>query len=239
MRFFAANPHWTLYGEWLVPHTLKTYRQDTWRRFWIFDVYDRGQQRFVPYEEYRWALEEHGFDYIPPLGAFESPGKADIDRMVQQNTFLIEDGGGLGEGIVLKNYSFRNRFGRQTWAKVVRNEFKDDNRKVFGGCRVQPGQGDVEQQIAQKYTSEVLVRKTLAKIAEDVKEDIEEESQSTRVLGRQVIPRLIETVWYEIVREELWSALKDHKNPVIDFKLLRKFVTHYTKQCVPELFGGA
>lgn len=237
-KLFQQMPHWTLYGEWLVPHSLKTYRQDAWRRFWIFDVYDRGQQRYVPYEEYRWVLEEHGLDYVPPLGVFESPGKADLERMVNQNTFLIGDGAGLGEGIVLKNYAFRSVFGRQTWAKIVRNEFKDENRKVFGGNRVQNGTAEVERIIAEKYTTAHLVQKTLAKIREEMKDAEWDELNSNRLLDRQLIPRLLETVWYEIIKEELWSALKEHRNPVIDFKCLRKFVTYYAKHHVPELFGG-
>ena len=27
-KFLTANPHLRLYGEWLVPHSLKTYRED-------------------------------------------------------------------------------------------------------------------------------------------------------------------------------------------------------------------
>ena len=27
-----------VYGEWLVPHSLRTYRDDAWRRFYVFDV---------------------------------------------------------------------------------------------------------------------------------------------------------------------------------------------------------
>ena len=41
--FVIANPGLVLYGEWLVPHTLKTYREEAWRKFWIFDVYDRAR----------------------------------------------------------------------------------------------------------------------------------------------------------------------------------------------------
>ena len=33
-----ANPGCRFFGEWLVPHSLKTYREDAWRDFYIFDV---------------------------------------------------------------------------------------------------------------------------------------------------------------------------------------------------------
>ena len=40
LDWFSKYPNLRLYGEFLIPHTLKTYREDVWRKFWIFDVYD-------------------------------------------------------------------------------------------------------------------------------------------------------------------------------------------------------
>ena len=39
--YLTRHPNHTLYGEWLVPHSLKTYRADAWRRFYVFDILDR------------------------------------------------------------------------------------------------------------------------------------------------------------------------------------------------------
>ncbi|KKL61905.1 hypothetical protein LCGC14_2190600, partial [marine sediment metagenome] len=36
----------------------------------------------------------------------------------------------FGEGIVLKNYQWENRWGEQPWAKIVRNEFKEENKRA-------------------------------------------------------------------------------------------------------------
>lgn len=38
----------------------------------------------------------------------------------------------------------------------------------------------------------------------------------------QYIPRLMETVYYDLIREETWNFLKLHKYPVVDFRKLRK-----------------
>ena len=38
--YLVAYPGHTVYGEWLVPHSLRTYRHDTWRKFYVFDVFD-------------------------------------------------------------------------------------------------------------------------------------------------------------------------------------------------------
>ncbi len=37
-NYLLENPTHRLFGEWLCPHSLKTYRQDAWRRFYVFDV---------------------------------------------------------------------------------------------------------------------------------------------------------------------------------------------------------
>lgn len=43
----------------------------------------------------------------------------------------------------------------------------------------------------------------------------------------------------DLVVEELWQAIKKHKNPRIDFKALYQFTTRRVKALMPELFGGA
>ena len=34
-KYLEKHPNHRLYGEWLVPHSIKTYRKDAWRRFYI------------------------------------------------------------------------------------------------------------------------------------------------------------------------------------------------------------
>ena len=38
--FLIEYPYLRLYGESLVPHSIKDYREDAWRKFYVFDVYD-------------------------------------------------------------------------------------------------------------------------------------------------------------------------------------------------------
>ncbi|MGL5507356.1 MAG: RNA ligase family protein, partial [Paraclostridium sp.] len=57
--FFNDYPNLRLFGEYLVPHTVKTYRDDAWRKFYVFDVYDNDTNRFLHYNEYKDLLEEY------------------------------------------------------------------------------------------------------------------------------------------------------------------------------------
>jgi len=251
----SGGHEWTIYGEWLVPHTLKTYRDDAWRRFYVFDVYDNGKKRYLSYDEYEPTIKGVGLDVIEPLCIFTNPSDSQLQREAENNTYLILDGAGCGEGIVLKNYLWSNQYGNQPWAKIVRNEFKEENRRAFGTTE-KGGEFQVEAAIAEEYVTKALVDKTKAKILldmtnQDIVDGIEESLgdkpnfhsmarvREVRVKERhrgQIIPRLLGTVYHELVVENIWEAVKKHKDPTIDFKKLKAHSIMWTKKHAADLF---
>lgn len=253
VELFYTKPNWHLFGEWLVPHTMKTYRDDTWRRFYLFDVFDHGSRRWVPYDEYASVIvDEMGitaFDVIPPLSVIDFPTESDLAHVRDnQNTYLMKDEAGVGEGVVLKNYAFFNRFGRQVWAKMVRTEFKDENRRTFGHL-TKEGEIDAAVQIVKRCVTPELVAKERAKIEAvlvaakfthiaDVPEVDREEYLLSRECRKKLIPRLLGTVFYCLVHEELWNEIKRLKNPTVDFKRLNAITIAKVKEFSTDLFGG-
>jgi hypothetical protein len=247
--FLATYPQYRLYGEWLVPHTLKTYREEAWRRFWVFDVLDSRCGKLIPVEDLASLLTDHGIDYISALAIINNPTEEQlVGIMNNTNTFLIEDGAGPGEGIVIKRYdNYVNRFDKQVWAKMVRNEFKEANKKTFG-IKETDGRKVVESEIAEEFVTEALVKKELSKIVheladDDVYRDVHDLKAVITLYHevmmtnrKQIIPRLLETVFYCLIKEEAWAFLKQHKFPAIDFKRLRTYTIQRTKKLVPELF---
>ena len=221
----VANPTWTLYGEWLVPHTLKTYREDAWRKFYIFDVFDNLTGKFVPYDTYALILDEHDLTYIPLMVSVDNPTEEWLTKKLDANTYLVEDGKGYGEGIVVKNYDFVNGYGRTTWLKFVRNEFKEHHGKEWGAPKVSMKNG-VEQDIASEYITAGRVEKVAEKMRE-----------SGSVNSRR-IPELLSRTWNDIISDEMWDILKRYKNPTIDFKKFNRCVITEIKRVYPSLFGG-
>jgi len=73
-KFFMSNPNLTLYGEWLVPHTLKTYEDSAWRKFYVFDVFNRETNKLLHYAEYTKLLDEHALRYLPPIALIFNGG---------------------------------------------------------------------------------------------------------------------------------------------------------------------
>ena len=219
--FFEEYPEHYLYGEWLVPHSLKTYRKDAWRKFYIFDVVDPCGD-YIPYNDYKTTLDTYGFDYVPCIAVVKNGDDETFRKSVDRSTFLIEDGNGVGEGVVIKNYDWSNRFGRKTWAKVVTNAFKDLHVKEMGGTTL--GGISDEERIVNEFVTEHLVNKVYEKIRN-------EDGWSSKA-----IPRLLSTVYYDLIKEEMWEILKKYKNPKIDFKYLQRLTCQKVKEVKPELF---
>lgn len=222
-EFFNKHPYIRLYGEWLVPHSLRTYGEKAWRKFYIFDVYLDG--RFLKYEDYQPLLEEFKLEYIPPIFIVERPTEERIFGALPQNTYLIQDGMGEGEGVVIKNYDFVNRFGRTTWAKLVTSEFKAKHTKALGPREVKE-KARIEDAIAAEFVTRAIVDKTFAKV------EVEHKGFSSKN-----IPQFLNMVYYDIVREDMWEILKKFKSPTIDFGQLQKSVFAHIKVYKPEIFG--
>lgn len=218
--FFAEYPNLRLYGEWLVPHTLRTYEESAWRNFYVFDVMDGDE--YIPYDEYSKLLEKYGIEYIPPICKVENPTYERLIAQLEKNDYLIEDGKGTGEGIVIKNYDYRNKFGRIVWAKIVTNEFKAKHRKK-DVTEVKEAK-IIEQEIVEKFITKSLVEKEFAKI------------NAEAGWSSKFIPRLLSTVFYCLVKEESWNFIKEFKNPTIDFKRLQYFTNSKVKELIPHLF---
>lgn len=220
--YLLANPTHRLYGEWLVPHTLKTYRQDAWRRFWIFDV--QADDTYLSYDVYNVELQKHGLDYVVPMFRAENIHLEYLIKALEKNTFLIQEGAGLGEGVVVKNYDFINRYGNVVWAKVVRQEFKEENAKTFGINTI--GLVDpVEKKIVDKFVTEAMVEKVYAKIVNEI-----------GAWESKYIPRLLNTVFYDLIREETWEYLKEFNLPTVGFQSLKAYTIQRVKAIKKELF---
>ena len=225
--YLLKYPTHRLYGEWLVPHSLKTYRDNAWRKFYVFDVCidsDDGVE-YVPYSEYVPLLEEFGIDYIPLLAEVVNGTRDQFYALLEKNQFLIKDGEGAGEGIVIKNYGYKNKYGRTTWAKIVRSEFRDVHAKTMGAAVITGGK-IVEEEIVEKFCTTAFIEKEYSKIVS------EENGWSSKY-----IPRLLNTVFYSLVKEECWNFVKEFKNPTVDFKLLLRITTEAIKKAKPEVFS--
>jgi len=115
-----------------------------------------------------------------------------------------------------KKYQHVERFGTSEVEKIE-----------FGTCYVFPkidGKKMVEEEIAIEFTTKAICEKVYSKIKND------------KGFVSSSIPRLLNTVFYDIIKEESWNFIKKHKNPIINFKTLQHFVFIQVKKQLPMLF---
>lgn len=246
--FVLQNPHLIVYGEWLVPHSLKTYADDAWRCFYVFDIYTHATGKYLPYDSYADSLAKMGIDVIKPLAVIENPSDNELNALRDEgNTFLMKSG--IGEGIVLKNYDWTNKWGRQPWAKMVRETFRNHTPKIVRDAAT-------EQDIIDAFCSDAFIRKTWAKVVQAVANDMGVHlvtdafdmdsvddgptmahfTAFVEANRYKLIPRFLGTIYWDFIEEETRGFVKKFKSPCVDFSKLQKLVVLAAKTTMKEIF---
>lgn len=201
--FFNTYPHIIIFGEWLIPHSLKCYVQDAWNNFYAFDFFDKHSQTYLNFEKYKSIVTmDYNIDirYVPLLCKIANPTQENIDKALKQPYPILE--WGYGEGIVIKNYEFINKFGRPAFAKIIHEHLQ---AKKSSKPSDQKSVNDFEKKLVYKYLSEEYVLKELNKLE-----------------GNTQIGKLIHIVFEEFVRDYISEINKKYKCPTINFRVLKK-----------------
>lgn len=231
LSIFREHPTWTVYGEWLVPHTLKTYSGDSWKKFYVFDVLDQSTGRYLTYEEYSAVFAGNKCDrlrVIPLMEKLESPTPKDIeDRLQKTGVFLCA--AGLGEGIVIKNYDFVNKYGRRTWAKMLTEDFlgkKKDLRSTNKEIKDGTIEHATEHAIINKYLTDEHIAKEYSKICEKYGEAVMDPRHTFELLNR---------VFFEFWSDNWEIILNKMHLPTVNFKALKTLCDTRVKEVVATI----
>lgn len=229
LSFLRAHPSYTIYGEWLVPHTLKSYTQDSWKKFYVFDVLDEDTGEYLPYREYSRILGDlKHLHLIPLMCELEDPTPEQIQEKLQQTgAFLCATG--LGEGIVIKNYSFVNKYGRRTWAKVLTEDFlgkkkslRSTNKEIKDGTI----EHATERSIINRYLTDEHIAKEYSKVCEKYGEAVMDPRHTFELLNR---------VFLEFWSDNWEIVLNKMHLPTINFKALKSLCDDRTKEVVATI----
>lgn len=189
-----------LYGEWLCPHKLDY--GDNKNKFYLFDVYDSDKEEYLGLADIRLIARDYDLLMAPVFyeGAFRSTehvlsfvGKSEL--------------GEIGEGVVVKNYTHRNRFGEQSFVKFVSDAFAE---KAKTKKHTVKNSNDPLTEFIVSTLTEARVSKLIHKLVDENKlnEDYAIEDMGTILKG------LGSSVFDDIVKEELDELLKVLKQRV-------------------------
>lgn len=212
-----------LYGEWLVPHTIRYYHPESWKHFYVFDIfsYDRG---YIPYDEYSKELDKYGINYIPEIISIDNPTMEDLTKYLKETKYLIPEDK-MSEGIIIKNYEYRNQYGRCTYAKIVAEEFFN-TKSLLRMKNHEAKDKTSEKDIVTTMLSEPLIRKEFAKI----------KLAYPDARRQELIGRTLNTIFHVFIHEELLDYI-EKKKPLINFYYLKKECDERIKEVLrSELF---
>ena len=212
-----------LYGEWLVPHTIRYYHPESWKHFYVFDIfsYDRG---YIPYDEYSKELDKYGIIYIPEIISIDNPTMEDLTKYLKETKYLIPEDK-ISEGIIIKNYEYRNQYGRCTYAKIVAEEFFN-TKSILRMKNHEAKDKTSEKDIVTTMLSEPLIRKEFAKI----------KLAYPDARRQELIGRTLNTIFHVFIHEELLDYI-EKKKPLINFYYLKKECDERIKEVLrSELF---
>lgn len=215
--FVKAHPNLRLFGEYMTPHTLRTYREDVWGNFYVFDVISYESQRnedkeyisktYMPYDYYSPIFDKCNINYIKRLGVYSNPTTDDLKAIAEVENWMIEDDKGAGEGIVVKRYDYKNVYGRTTWGKIVREEFKAKSRSPNKGRTL-----TYEDKLIEKYLTQEFISKEYHKFMEEQSEGWTD----------KYIPLFLKSSYQEFIKDNIITILEEEKNPTINTGSLRK-----------------
>lgn len=220
IRFFQKYSNLRLFGEYLIPHELRFYKDSAWRKIYIFDVAERiGEDRsgqsiwgYLTYEQYAPMLEEFGIDYIELAVKLENPTEGQILDLYNKSGWLTE-GANIGEGFVIKNYNFRAYNGRTLWAKVVWREYPDIKKKLGEAKQTYSNylkSLPVEDKILREYLTKSFLEKEYYKLIDVV--NIEDDHFEQRFMNN---------TYKTLLEEEIYHIVKKYKSPTINFEYLK------------------
>jgi hypothetical protein len=223
-QLLRDNPNLILYGEWLVPHSFRNYFKEAWENFFVFDVYDKDEERYLPYSEYYELVDSTpNLHYVRPLAKIENPSYQDIAELLDKNFFMVDTRKGVpGEGVVIKNYSkdYAKQTG-QTWAKLVRDEFIEESKK-------EKPKDSNEEYFVEKFCTASVIDKTYHKVLNSVEDNWQ----------NKYIQRLFSTVLHDIIEEDIWRLVTKKKYPVIDFSRVKQLVIEKVKDWLDQNIEG-
>ena len=228
--YLEVYPNRILYGEWLVKHTIKTYSEKAWGKFYVFDVFEvndnEDESRYLHYCDYHSELTQFSIEHIPWLSIRRNPTIDDIAELAKENHYLMSNDQDIGEGIVCKRYDYKNKWGRTIWGKFVAEEFFNKKEKLRS--KNHEVKSDFEAKIAHEYITDTVIKKEYAKV----------KNEFPNAKRNELIGRALNAVYEAFITEDLATVVRKNKNCNINFRFMKKQSDWRVKEVLAdELFN--
>lgn len=154
----ARFPHYTIFGEWLVPHAVG-YDRDAYMKWYVYDIWDNIDNRWMPQAFVKMVCEVCGFNYVHVI--YEGPFIS-WDHIKELAKGPSAYGAACMEGVVVKNLSRLNDAQPRApkYLKYINESFAENKKHPFR--EVDP-EKEAAKDAAQELMSTVCTKERVRK----------------------------------------------------------------------------
>lgn len=203
-----VNPDYIYYFEWMAQHTIHY----TNAPFVIgFDIRlkramnSEGSGMFLGRDAREQEFNRLKIENVPCIwrGTVRELKKLEIRSLIPKSKYFD----GMAEGICIKNYCRKHpRDNHQLYAKLVRDEFKEDNRAVFGNVK---NKNSDTSKIIQEFCTDARIRKAVLHFIDEGDK-----------LELKLMAKVPHHVIKDIMKEEILTIIDKYK--FIDLKEMKQ-----------------
>ncbi len=201
VKGFEEYEKYIFYGECMTRHTM-SYDWEKIPPYLGFDIYDTEKGEYLGINDARLLFDVLNLPFVP-IVKITTAGALKIlsEEMVPLSKYSPHQ----AEGIVFKNYK------KQIFAKLVREEFKEKNHKVFGGGKKYADND--EEYITAVYCTNARIDKMIFKLID--------EGEKLEMSMMKKLPTSV----YKDIWEENWQEITNMRGKTINFQTFKKKVT--------------
>lgn len=223
---FADLSNKVLFGEWLVSHTIK-YNPDAYNKFYVFDMYDLENQKWLPQTEVKKFAEDHGLIYVNTLYDGEFISWEHCMSFLHSPAY-----GNDQEGIVIKNQDkldYADDGRNPAYIKIVNAQFKETQLKNHIKKVLDPND-EIERAEAAEHANELV---TEVRVKKEICKMIDEGLLPELLTGKDmaVIAQKLPKRIYEDIDKEDHNTLMAYSNQYLG-KAIGSVVMNYARKIV-------
>lgn len=186
------NPNYRYFGEWLVSHKV-VYKPEIYNNFYLFSIWDDEKQEYLSDSIVKSEAEKLHIKTVPYFYEGKYISFEHLMSFVGQSELSLTPN--TGEGVVVKNVNYKDKYGNQMFVKLVSADFAEVQKQKL------PKNPNVDSALMSKVKSVLTnarIDKLINKLVDEVllQEDYSIESMGT------ILKALGSRVFEDIMKEE-------------------------------------
>jgi ATP-dependent RNA circularization protein (DNA/RNA ligase family) len=187
------------YGEWTAKHKLDYGTNHN--KFYLFDIYSEETERYIPFNLVKAQSKKLNINLVPVFYEGQFQSLEHIQSFVGKSHL-----GEIGEGVVVKNVNYENKYGHQQFTKFVSDSFAEMTKVKKQVINT----SDPLTDFVNSTVNKARVSKIIHKL---VDEGLLQEDYAIEDMG-SILKNAGTKVFEDVVKEELDELLKTVKSKI-------------------------